>query len=249
MAYVFGSPFDKKRIVRGTLPKNKNRFIVKASLPQPEEILAADFINSLAETGVFVSGEIKFEKTDRNKFKGIYTHTSPGLMNMVKVINHKSVNLFAEHYVRQIAYEQTGYGSREKGLEIISQFWFSKQIPGEHFFMEDGSGLSHFNAISPVQLNFILNYMFNNSASGLNFQNTFPSAGFGTLSSFSTAFFHDNSLQAKSGSMTRVRCYSGYLTTESKKKIAFSVMVNHFNGSGSKLSKEIENLLQIVKFN
>ncbi|HEX7584474.1 MAG TPA: D-alanyl-D-alanine carboxypeptidase, partial [Prolixibacteraceae bacterium] len=32
-AYVFGSPLENKRIIRGTIPKNKTDFVIKASVP------------------------------------------------------------------------------------------------------------------------------------------------------------------------------------------------------------------------
>jgi D-alanyl-D-alanine carboxypeptidase/D-alanyl-D-alanine-endopeptidase (penicillin-binding protein 4) len=79
------------------------------------------------------------------------------------------------------------------------------------------------------------------------FINSLPSAGIGTLSGFNTSFFPQNTLQAKSGSMTRVRCYAGLIQTDSGKKIAFSIIFNHFSGSSSKLVKEIENFLYIIK--
>jgi D-alanyl-D-alanine carboxypeptidase/D-alanyl-D-alanine-endopeptidase (penicillin-binding protein 4) len=247
LAYVFGGPLDKNRIVRGTLPKGRNNYTIKAAMPFPEEILAADLLTKLAEAGIFIGGKIKFEKADRNKFQVIYTCHSPELVEIVTVINHKSINLFAEQLVKQIAFEKTGFGSRTAGLEIISEFWASKALPGDHFFMEDGSGLSHFNAVSPAQLNYILEYMFKQSGFGLIFQNTLPAAGTGTLVAFNNDYFPGNSLQAKSGSMTRVRCYAGYLTGDSNKKLAFSILFNHFDGTGASLSREIENLLYRVK--
>ncbi len=104
-------------------------------------------------------GEIKFGKTDKSKFNTVYIQESPTLAEIVKVLNYESVNLFAEHLVKQIAAEKTGIGNREKGIELIIEFWKSKGIFEDDFFMEDGSGLSHFNAISPNQITSILIYM------------------------------------------------------------------------------------------
>ena len=122
-AYVFGSPFDKNRLVRGTIPKGRNAFTIKASIPQPEEILARDLMKQLAKEGVFISGEIRFGKTNKTDRQVIYIHESPVLVEILKVLNYESVNLIAEHLVRQIAFEKTGVGNREKGLNIIKEFW------------------------------------------------------------------------------------------------------------------------------
>jgi D-alanyl-D-alanine carboxypeptidase/D-alanyl-D-alanine-endopeptidase (penicillin-binding protein 4) len=113
--------------------------------------------------------------------------------------------------------------------------------------MEDGSGLSHFNAVSPAQINSILIYMAGKSENREVFLYSLPSAGNGTIKSFSADSFPQNTLKAKSGSMTRVRCYAGYLHTESGKNIAFTVMFNHFSGTHSNLIKEIENLLVTIR--
>ena len=246
-AYVFGSPLDKKRVISGTIPKGKNAFMIKAAVHRPEEILAEELLLKLAQGGIFISGKIKFQKTDKTKFQTIYIHESPTLAEIVEVLNHESVNLFAEHLVKQIAAEKSGLGNREKGIELITEFWKSKGIFDDNFFMEDGSGLSHFNAISPNQISSILVFMAQKSLKSEAFFNSLPNAGSGTLSGFNTEFFPMNTLKAKSGSMSRVRCYAGYLETDSANKIAFSIMFNHFSGTNSKLVKEIENLLFSVK--
>ena len=247
LAYVFGSPLDKNRVIRGTIPKDRKAFTIKAAVHHPEELLAEELLQLLAREGIFISGQVKFKTVDKNQFHTIYIHESPKQEEIIKVLNHESVNLFAEHLVLQIAAEKTGLGNREKGIELIKEFWHSKGIDTRNLFMEDGSGLSHFNAVSPAQINSILIFMAQKSQNCLVFINSLPNAGNGTLSGFSTEFFPNNTIKAKSGSMTRVRCYAGYLHTDSDKKIVFTIMFNHFSGSHSKLTKEIENLLLTAK--
>jgi len=247
LAYVFGSPLDKNRVIRGTIPKKRKAFTIKAAVHHPEELLAEALLNQLAKEGIFISGRVKFDTVDKNQLYTIYLHESPKLEEIIKVLNHESVNLFAEHLVMQIAAEKSGIGNREKGIELIKEFWQSEGIHAENIFMEDGSGLSHFNAISPAQINLILVYMVQKSQNSEVFINSLPNAGNGTLSGFSTELFSGNSLKAKSGSMTRVRCYAGYLQLNSGRIVAFTIMFNHFSGSHSKLVKEIENLLLTAK--
>lgn len=246
-AYVFGGPMDKNRTIRGTIPKGRNAFTIKAAIHRPEEVLAQDLMARLAKQGVFFTGEIKFKKTKHGGFQAVYIQESPALAKIVEVLNHESVNLFAEHLVRQIAAEKTGVGNREKGIEIIKEFWQTKGVDAETFFMEDGSGLSHFNAISPAHLTAILSFMSGKEESKTAFFNSLPAAGEGTLARFSTQYFPGNSLKAKSGSMQRVRCYAGFLQCGSGKTLAFSFMFNHFSGSHSQLIGEIETLLLLLK--
>jgi D-alanyl-D-alanine carboxypeptidase/D-alanyl-D-alanine-endopeptidase (penicillin-binding protein 4) len=242
-AYVFGSPMDNKRIVRGTIPKEKEAFSIKAAIPNPARLLGIQFMNALQTAGVKVSGNVIEDKVEYVKV--IFAHRSPFLAEIVKTVNHESVNLFAEHILLQISAEKTGIGSREKSIGIVQQFWQERGLNAASLLMEDGSGLSHFNAVSPAFLNSVLLEM-KNSKNGDVFIETLPTAGEGTLSSFSTEKFPGNTLQAKSGSMTRVRCYAGFLKTRSAKEVSFVFMFNHFSGNQSKLRAEIENLLSIL---
>jgi D-alanyl-D-alanine carboxypeptidase/D-alanyl-D-alanine-endopeptidase (penicillin-binding protein 4) len=243
LAYVFGSPLDNRRIIRGTIPKNRKAFTIKASVQHPQKLLADDFIFHLAKAGIFISGGVRFERVYAKQIHAIYIQESPELSEIVKVLNYESVNLFAEHLIKQIAAEKTGQGSREKGIKIVQEFWKSKGVAHD-FFMEDGSGLSHFNAISPAYFISLLKTMSESNNAEV-FLNSLPGAA--NLSGFDSKMFTPDGLKAKSGSMTRVRCYAGYLLTDSGKKLAFAFMVNHFSGSHSKLIDETEKLLTIVK--
>jgi len=247
LAYVFGSPLNKTRVIRGTIPRNRKAFTIKAAVHHPGEILAKELLECLAKEGIFIQGRIKFKTVNKKAFQALYIQESPPLSDLVKVLNYKSINLFAEHLVKQIPKEKNGIGNREDGIRIIKEYWQSKGISTENFFMEDGSGLSHFNAVSPAFFTAVLSYMAIISPNKKVFLNSLPGAGEGTLSKFSPQKFPGNTLNAKSGSMTRVRCYGGYLKLDSGKTVAFSVMVNHFSGEHSKLIGEIEDLLHIFK--
>jgi D-alanyl-D-alanine carboxypeptidase/D-alanyl-D-alanine-endopeptidase (penicillin-binding protein 4) len=111
--------------------------------------------------------------------------------------------------------------------------------------MEDGSGLSHFNAASPLFFTNLLKHMKNDES----FVQTLPVAGEGTLYQFNQVLLPASSFQAKSGSMTRVRCYAGYLKTDADVELAFSVMVNHFSCSHSSLISHIQDLLVNLRMN
>lgn len=247
LANVYGSPFDKNRVIRGSIPKNRDAFTIKAAIQNPGNLIAEQLQQELQKQGVIFIGKTIFSKTELNIVTNIYIHESPELADIVKVLNYESVNLFAEHLVMQIAAEKLGMGNREMGIKLIKEFWQSKGIKTEYLFMEDGSGLSHFNAVSPSFLTSVLFFMAQKSPNSEIFINSLPNAGNGTLSAFNTTSFPGNTLTAKSGSMTRVRCYAGYLQLDSGDKTAFSIMFNHYSGSGSKLVNEIENLLISMK--
>lgn len=246
-AYVFGSPEDNRRVVRGTIPKNRKSFTIKASNPFPESLLARDLLNTLSVNGVFLTGQTVFDEVPAQQFRQIFSFESPPLKEIIKVLNVESVNLFAEHLVKQVALEKTGAGSRETGLKLISEFWESKGLNTSQLLMEDGSGLSHFNAVSPEFLSRVLGYMAGSESSVPAFRTLLPSAGNGTLQSFSAGNFPANSLQVKSGSMKRIRCYAGYIKPATGKDIVVVVFINHFSGTHARLVSEIEKLFVEIR--
>jgi D-alanyl-D-alanine carboxypeptidase/D-alanyl-D-alanine-endopeptidase (penicillin-binding protein 4) len=81
------------------------------------------------------------------------------------------------------------------------------------------------------------------SAHSVDFFQSLPTVGNGTLMSFSTENFPQDCLHAKSGSMTRVRCYAGYLSTTSGRKLSFAIMLNNFSCNQKEATLKIEELL------
>ncbi|MBN2635665.1 MAG: D-alanyl-D-alanine carboxypeptidase/D-alanyl-D-alanine-endopeptidase [Prolixibacteraceae bacterium] len=244
-AYIYGSPLDKNREIRGTIPKNRKAFTIKGSNLQPEELFTNEIIDHLLLNGIFVSGDIIFTNSSPNNFNTIYIQQSPTLSEITEVLNHKSVNLFAEHFLKQISAEIQGIGRNDSSISIVKRFWADK-LP-DPFFMEDGSGLSHFNAISAADFTSILAFMNNQSKFSRSFILSLPTAGEETLSGFDKKLFPGETLQAKSGSMTRVRSYAGYIKTDDGRKLAFCIMLNNFNTNHSEVINKIEVLLHTVK--
>ena len=61
-AYVFGSPMENRRVIRGTIPKNQPDFAVKASVPDPSALLSSEFRKNCITSGISISGDTKYEK-------------------------------------------------------------------------------------------------------------------------------------------------------------------------------------------
>ncbi len=244
LAYVFGSPIDSRRVIRGTIPKNRRIFTIKASNPFPENTIADDFLSHLAAAGIFVTGSHTIEKVLPEEFQQVAVLESPPLAEIIKILNRESVNLFAEHFVKQIAAETTGFGDRKTGLKIISEFWKEKGLDTGQLIMEDGSGLSHFNAVSPYFISSVLSYMKNSSPYFESFFESLPTAGYGTLSAFNPHQYRDNEFRLKSGSMKRIRCYAGYIPASDDKNYIFIIMINHFSGTSQKFISELEKILR-----
>ncbi len=247
-AYVFGSPMENRRVIRGTIPKNQADFIVKASVPDPAALLAHEFRKKLQANGISISGETVFDVGKTGIWNQLAINQSPPLSEIIRITNHESVNLFAEHLLKHLAFQKTGLGSTNEGCKTIIAFWKDKGLDMNGFFMNDGSGLSRFNCITASQMVGILNYMKIRSNYSDVFYKSLPTTGNGTLTLFSSVKFPNNCLHAKSGSMTRVRCYAGYLTTVTGRQLSFTIMLNNFSCSQSELTGKIEELLlELIK--
>lgn len=240
-AYVFGSPEENQRVIRGTIPKNQADFVVKASLPNPSALLASEFRKKISANGIAISGKTKFEKAVGSEKLSVIQ--SPPLRDIIKVTNHESVNLFAEHFLKHLAFQKTGLGTTEDGCKFVVQFWKDKGLDMTGFFMNDGSGLSRFNSVTASQMVNILNYMKTKSVYSAEFYQSLATVGTGTLTVFTEANFPNQCLRTKSGSMTRVRCYAGYLTTLSGRQLSFALMLNNFSCSQTEAIRKIEELL------
>jgi len=246
-AYVFGSPWGGRRVVKGTIPENREMFAVKAALPEPARFLGEQMRNRLAGKGIRITGQVLVQTADTTGFHAVFIQQSPPLSEITKVLNHESVNLFAEQLLKHISLTRKGTRSVTDGTGFMEQYWQTKGLDVSGMFIEDGSGLSHYNAISAGQLTWILNYMKAQSPANQAFYESLPTAGKGTLAVFNPSDFPGNCLKAKSGSLTRVRNYVGFLKTEKGNELVFAFIFNNFSLSQSELTREIGKLLVTLR--
>lgn len=244
LAYVYGAPWGEKRKITGTIPCGRKDFQVKASMPEPPVLFGKYFRGRLAAAGIYLEGSTVI--SDENVgFLALDSYESPRLADIIKPLNQESINLFADHLVFQIAFEKMGKGSFDSGIQLIQRFWKSNGVR-DTFFMDDGSGLSRFNAISAEQLTTMLLYI-QRGKNAATFRESLPCAGKGTLSGFNVADFPGKTLQCKSGSIDKVRAYAGYLTCDSGREVAFAVVVNNYPCSSQEMGRKLQKLLLTIK--
>ncbi|MFN7014551.1 MAG: D-alanyl-D-alanine carboxypeptidase, partial [Bacteroidia bacterium] len=75
------------------------------------------------------------------------------------------------------------------------------------------------------------------------FKKSLPVAGkSGSIANICKGTSAEGRVFAKSGYMTRVRSYAGYVTTLKGEEIAFAVIVNNYNCSPSEMKAKLEKL-------
>lgn len=253
-AYVFASPYSyAPRYMKGTIPPNRSGYIVKAAIPDPPLFCAKMLEKYLKISGIKIDTPPTTDRLLRSKNAwAVRSRTtfhkvhSALLKDMVSQTNMKSVNIYAESMLKMIGVKKKNKGSTEAGCEAILSFWEEKKIDTNGFFMEDGSGLSHYNAVTPTQIVQILRETYQSTIFA-DFYNSFGVAGkSGTARFLLSGTSAVDNMRAKSGSLTRVRSYAGYVNTKSNGLIAFVIVANNFGGESKEMKKRIEKLLKIL---
>ena len=254
--YIYGAPYSLERFATGTLPVNNSNFVVKGSLPDPEYQCAYELEKVLKQNSINVNGGIKSARqmaikssvSDYAKRTMIVTHEGKQLIDIINLTNMRSVNLFAEHMISLIGYEKTGNGSTKSGLTVLDNYWNTK-FDIQEMHVNDGSGLSRTNALSATNFVALLIEM-NKSNNSKAFMNSLPVAGIsGTLRSVCKGQTAHNRMHAKSGSMRRIKSYSGYINAISGKKYAFALIVNNYSCSSSSLTRKMEVVFNTIAGN
>ena len=228
-----------KGYVRGTVPAGRSTFTVSGSLPDPGAIFFNIMQSVFNEYRISFTGKPQ-EAFERFKSKekvtspmvnDFFTLESPPLDSINYWFLKKSVNLYGEAFVKTIAYEKTGFGSTDTGINIIKSFWNEKGIERSALNIIDGSGLSPANRVTAHALVAVMQYAKQ--------QSWFPS--------FYYALPETNGIKMKDGFITGVRSYTGYVKSRWGTEYTFSFIVNNFDGSAGTAREKIWKLLDILK--
>jgi D-alanyl-D-alanine carboxypeptidase/D-alanyl-D-alanine-endopeptidase (penicillin-binding protein 4) len=154
--------------------------------------------------------------------------TSRPLQDWIFPILNTSQNFFAEMLLKQLGRRFGKAGSWQEGIAVERRFLIdSVGIDSTEFSIEDGSGLSSANLVTPDAFARLLRYIrahrgWATFAAGL------PQAG--NVGSLRTRFVNTplaGRVWAKTGSIAGVNTLSGYIERKDGKVYTFSVQANH----------------------
>ncbi len=251
-ATIFGTPYSFNRKITGKLPVNRDRFIVKGSMPDPEHLLVQELVKTLEKKGIAVTNGTKTVRLNQlskpnyeKDLKLLFQQESKTIKEIAFWTNNKSVNLFAEGLVNLLGFYSNGDGSTSSGIKVIEDFWKDK-INTSNLILNDGSGLSRLNAISAQHFCDLLKYM-SKSKNYEDFKSTLPVAGKnGTISTLCKGGAGEGRIFAKSGTLNNTKSYAGYIDSKTGKKIAFAIIVNDFNCSTGEIKRKMETILNAL---
>jgi len=138
--------------------------------------------------------------------------------------------------------ELLGVMNDEKIIDTLLKTDF-KDLPQKPRWA-DGSGLSRYNLFTPQAMVAILTKMKNEFGME-RIKVIFPTGGEGTISSYykQDAGF----IYGKTGTLSGVVAFSGFLYTKKGKLLIFSTLINNHQGSATDIRRAIENFLQGVR--
>jgi D-alanyl-D-alanine carboxypeptidase/D-alanyl-D-alanine-endopeptidase (penicillin-binding protein 4) len=249
-AWIFLAPHSTQALISGTIPPKAGEFSIKGSIPDPGIFMGRAVTQTLVSSGIKVKGEpqVDYNPAMLNKNrKLVWTYNSPSLPVLMKYTNVYSINLYAEALLQSIAVKKYGKGSTKGGLMAIQEYWSSRGLDTTGMLLYDGSGLSPFNGISTWHFTEILGKAGRDSSCFSQFYQSFPIAGVsGTVQRIGVGTYAQNNMRVKSGTISAVLCYTGYITTRDGRLLAFSVMANKYEGKYSVIVKRLERILVAI---
>ena len=183
----------------------------------------------------------RLQSAYREEHKLASVRTQP-LSESLKVMMKTSNNLYAEMMLRNLGARATGLGSVDTGVAALEKFLEKTGNPKNSVSLNDGSGLSRKNLITPESVVRVLQYMDQHPHRDV-FLDMLPVAGRdGTLRNRmkkGPAFDH---IFAKTGTIEFVSTLSGFAMAKSGERLAFSIMVNNSNATPREVREAIDTI-------
>lgn len=254
-AYIIGASLDDVRYLYGVLPANREAYVLKGDIPDPALYLARYLTDQLQQKGIRVDGspscyriEVEENRWKKGERKEIVTTYSPTLREIASVCNHVSHNLYADALVKTVGLQYKPrrnemISSFGRGVQVVKEYWEKKGLDVFPLRMNDGSGLAPADKVSAGFMGELLVYMATESAVSDAFIASLPQAGIeGSVRNFLKGSKLQGKAHLKSGGITGVRSYAGYITKDGK-TYAVAVFSNNYSCPMSRMTRALEKLL------
>ncbi len=241
--------------ISGSLAVDDAPVRTSLALPFPATTAGNELHAALARHQIKLEGEVKVMNWfDRARFISsekpfsipsswhrVATIVSPTLAQIVQQTLKRSQNLYAQSLLLQVGRQvaQTHEPSvcvkngiacttEQWGIYAINNFLLQARLPLNSVSLEEGSGLSRGNLVTPTATTALLQYM-NSRPNAQIFYEALPIAGVdGSLKTRMRGTAAAHNVHAKTGTMRATHTLSGYVTTAAKEPLAFSIMLNNY---------------------
>ncbi len=205
----------------------------KVSIHNPTKYFVSALKKEMKQLGIEVNGEtfdadeLQVGNADTSS-NLLFTHSSIPMKEVLKILMKESQNLYAESLVKLLGAYFGKEGSFDEGEKILKGTLQRLGLEKDSYAFKDGSGLCRYNYISPAHLMKILRRMYFHPY-GKIWRACLPIAGVdGTIDYRLKRTVAQNNIFAKTGTISNVRCLSGYANTLDGETLVFSTMFNNF---------------------
>ncbi len=233
----------------GTVALGRRPWTEYFAVPDPNLYAARALAAALLARGVAVEGGAA--STTDSLFAAAARAAPPlaerlgrPLPDLIFPILNTSQNTFAEYLLKVLGRELGGAGSWEAGLKVERGFLAdSVHIDSTAFFLDDGSGLSAGNLVTPRAFVQLLRYMARHPRRDA-FLAGLPHAGApGSLVNRFAGTPLSGRVTAKTGSITHVNTLSGYVDRAGGGRITFSIQANSHTVPYARMLDQIDSIL------
>lgn len=243
-----------KVTVRGAGP---SRGVMRAwaTVHDPSLFTGAVLAETLAAGGIRVTGTVRRDRTFRprlvehvkaGQWSVVGLHETP-LATVLARANKDSVNLYAESLCKRMGYElarasgaESPAGSWTNGAEAIGDFLKRSGVAETEFKLDDGSGLSRQNAISPRAIARVLASEYYGKNREMYVASLSVAGSDGTLEDRFRNTDVRQRVFGKSGYIDGVSTLCGLLRGRDGQWYAFSIMMNGIPAGSNGVAKQLQ---------
>ena len=229
--------------IRGNLPQDNQSDVWDLAVVDPANYFLETFRDLLSKEGITITQGIVTTETMPTKEEKIITQMySPPLQELIKEINRESNNLYAEVLLKILA-KEFKIDDTIKALETSLD---KLNISSDNYSLEDASGLSRQNLITPETLVQILFVMANTAERDIYRSSLAIAGNNGTLKQRLSNTELQNNLWGKTGSLSGVITLAGYVKISDRETIAFSILVNNFDDKNTIVRQAIDEIILLL---
>jgi serine-type D-Ala-D-Ala carboxypeptidase/endopeptidase (penicillin-binding protein 4) len=235
--------------VSGRLPVGGKDYRGSVAVHNPAGLFVAQLKEALLRRGITVTGRTRtidwkyreVTPVDWAKWIELGFVESPPLREIVRATLKPSQNLYAQLLLLQVGAlrdaETRGRSDASSvphltteamGTEALQDFLMTAGVKKGDVLLEEGSGLSRRDIITPNATVALLSFMSRHRFAE-DYRNGLPIAGVdGTLQNRMKGTAAAGNARAKTGTLRYVYALSGYVTTAAGEHLAFSIMLNNY---------------------
>jgi D-alanyl-D-alanine carboxypeptidase/D-alanyl-D-alanine-endopeptidase (penicillin-binding protein 4) len=217
----------------GAYPASCGERTLNVALHAPEDYLAGMIRHLWSEMGGTWQGGVRDGAVPPSA-RLVYVHESEGLVQVVRDINKFSNNVMARQLYLTVAGELGGAPARpENAYRAVREWLAKKNIPAGDLVIENGSGLSRLERISPATLTALLQAAWRSPLMP-EFISSLPVvAADGTMRRRLRNEGVAGNAHIKTGLLMDARSIGGYVLDRNGRRHAVVMLVNHPNAPQS----------------